>query len=38
MTKQDAIKAAEATTNDSPDITISLSDFAKARTEINNSN
>jgi hypothetical protein len=31
MTKQDAIKAAEATTNDSPDITISLSDFAKAR-------
>ena len=31
MTKQDAIKAAEAVTNDSPDITISLSDFAKAR-------
>jgi len=31
MTKQDAIKAAEAATNDSPDITISLSDFAKAR-------
>ncbi len=31
MTKQDAIKVAEATTNDSPDITISLSDFAKAR-------
>lgn len=31
MTKQDAIKAAEATTNDSPDITISIADFAKAR-------
>lgn len=31
MTKQDAIKAAEATTDDSSDITISLSDFAKAR-------
>ena len=31
MTKQDAIKAAEAVTNDSPDITISLQDFAKAR-------
>ena len=34
MTEQDAIKAAEAaeaTTNDSPDITISLADFAKAR-------
>ena len=31
MTKQDAIKAAEAVTNDSPDITISLKDFAKAR-------
>ena len=31
MTKQDAIKAAEATTNDSPDITLSLKDFAKAR-------
>ena len=31
MTEQDAIKAAEAVTNDSPDITISLKDFAKAR-------
>lgn len=31
MTKQDAIKAAEATTDDSSDITISLADFAKAR-------
>lgn len=32
MTKQDAIKNAEATVdNNSPDITISLSDFAKAR-------
>ena len=31
MTKQDAIKEATIATNDSPDITISLSDFAKAR-------
>ena len=31
MTANDAIKAAEAVTNDSPDITISLEDFAKAR-------
>ena len=31
MTAKDAIKAAEAATKDSPDITISLSDFAKAR-------
>ena len=31
MTAKDAIKAAEAVTNDSPDIAISLKDFAKAR-------
>ena len=31
MTKQDAIKAAEANSPDITDITISLSDFAKAR-------
>ena len=31
MTKQDAIKAAEANSPESPDLTISLSDFAKAR-------
>ena len=34
MTKQDAIKAAEAVTNDSPDITISLKDYAKARKAV----
>ena len=34
MTAKDAIKAAEANSPESPDLTISLSDFAKARKAI----